>query len=157
MLDRLGLFVLPNTAGCYTARDAVRTAQLAREAFATDWIKLELIGDDRTLLPDSVELIDAASELVDDGFIVLPYTNDDPVLARRGGRRLRGGDAAGRADRLGGRAPQPLNLRIIVESARVPVILDRDIGNRLRCDARDGARLLGSAAGEPVSGPRIRS
>ena len=77
------LFALPNTAGCYTARDAVRTAQLAREAFETDWIKLEVIGDDRTLFPDAVELVDAAEKLVDEGFTVLPYTNDDPILARR--------------------------------------------------------------------------
>ena len=83
VIDRLGLFALPNTAGCYTARDAVRTAQLAREAFETDWVKLEVIGDDRTLLPDAVELLDAAETLVDDGFTVLPYTNDDPILARR--------------------------------------------------------------------------
>ncbi len=86
LIDRLGLFALPNTAGCYTARDAVRTAKLAREAFETDWVKLEVIGDDRTLLPDAVELIDAAETLVDDGFTVLPYTNDDPILAR-GSRR----------------------------------------------------------------------
>ena len=83
VLDRLGLFALPNTAGCFTARDAVRTAQLAREAFETDWIKLEVIGDDRTLYPDAVELLDAAEQLVADGFTVLPYTNDDPILARR--------------------------------------------------------------------------
>ena len=83
LIDRLGLFALPNTAGCYTARDAVRTARLAREAFETDWVKLEVIGDDRTLLPDAVELVAAAETLVDDGFTVLPYTNDDPILARR--------------------------------------------------------------------------
>ena len=83
VLDAAGVEVLPNTAGCFTARDAVMTAQLAREAFATDWIKLEVIGDDRTLLPDAVELVAAAEELVDDGFVVLPYTTDDPVLARR--------------------------------------------------------------------------
>ncbi|MBA3867444.1 MAG: sulfur carrier protein ThiS, partial [Solirubrobacterales bacterium] len=83
VIDRLGLFVLPNTAGCYTARDAVRTAKLAREAFQTEWIKLEVIGDDRTLYPDAVELLDAAEQLVADGFTVLPYTNDDPILARR--------------------------------------------------------------------------
>src|SRR5918996_1622578 len=83
VIDRLGLFALPNTAGCYTARDAVRTARLAREAFETDWIKLEVIGDDRTLYPDAVELVGAAEELVDEGFTVLPYTNDDPILARR--------------------------------------------------------------------------
>ena len=75
--------LLPNTAGCHTARDAVLTARLAREAFATDWIKLEVIGDEDTLLPDAPELLRAAEELVDDGFVVLPYTTDDPVLARR--------------------------------------------------------------------------
>src|SRR3954449_6927769 len=83
VIDRLGLFVLPNTAGCYTAREAVRTAHLAREAFETDWIKLEVIGDDRTLYPDPVELLAAAEQLVADGFTVLPYTNADPILARR--------------------------------------------------------------------------
>src|SRR3954449_12691450 len=83
VIDRLGLFVLPNTAGCYTAQDAVRTAKLAREAFQTEWIKLEVIGDDRTLLPDAAELLDAAETLVEEGFTVLPYTNDDPVLSRR--------------------------------------------------------------------------
>src|SRR5450755_3810771 len=76
VLDAAGVRLLPNTAGCFTARDAILTAQLAREAFQTDWIKLEVIGDDRTLLPDAVEL-------VDDGFVVLPYTSDDPILARR--------------------------------------------------------------------------
>ena len=81
VIDRLGLFALPNTAGCFTARDAVRTARLAREAFGTDWIKLEVIGDDRTLYPDAVELVEAAETLVGEGFTVLPYTNDDPILA----------------------------------------------------------------------------
>ena len=129
VLDRLGLFVLPNTAGCYTARDAVRTAKLAREAFETDWVKLELIGDDRTLLPDAVELLDAAEQLVDDGFTVLPYTNDDPVLARRL-------EAVGCAAVMPLGAPigsgagirNPYNVRIIVEGAGVPVILDAGIG-----------------------------
>src|SRR5204862_530070 len=74
VIERLGLAVLPNTAGCYTARDAVRTARLAREALGTDWVKLEVIGDDRTLFPDAVELLDAAEQLLDDGFVVLPYT-----------------------------------------------------------------------------------
>ncbi|MGZ5336844.1 MAG: sulfur carrier protein ThiS, partial [Solirubrobacterales bacterium] len=83
VIERLGLFALPNTAGCFTARDAVRTAKLAREAFETDWVKLEVIGDDRTLLPDAVELLDAAEQLCDGGFTVLPYTTDDPILARR--------------------------------------------------------------------------
>ncbi len=100
---------LPNTAGCYTARDAVRTAKLAREAFETDWIKLEVIGDDRTLLPDAVELLDAAEQLVDDGFTVLPVheRRPDPRAPARGGG-LRRGDAARLADRLGRRDPQPL-------------------------------------------------
>ncbi len=83
MLADAGVQVLPNTAGCHTARDAVITARMAREAFATDWIKLEVIGDEDTLLPDAPELLRAAEELIDEGFVVLPYTTDDPVLARR--------------------------------------------------------------------------
>src|SRR4051812_38030171 len=83
VLSESGCALLPNTAGCFTARDAVTTAQLARGAFEPDWVKLEVIGDDRTLLPDPTELLDAAEELVNDGFVVLPYTNDDPILARR--------------------------------------------------------------------------
>src|SRR5579864_8095676 len=76
VLEAAGVDVLPNTAGCYTARDAVITAQLAREAFATDWIKLEVIGDEQTLLPDGIELLRAAEELVEEGFVVLPYTTE---------------------------------------------------------------------------------
>src|SRR5215212_4688733 len=83
VLDAAGVQLLPNTAGCFTARDAVLTAKLAREAFGTEWVKLEVIGDDRTLLPDAPALLEAAEELVDAGFVVLPYTNDDPILARR--------------------------------------------------------------------------
>src|SRR6478672_978336 len=83
IIDRRGIRVLPNTAGCRTAGEAVRTAQLAREALETDWVKLEVIADERTLLPDPIELLDAAQALAADGFTVLPYTNDDPVLARR--------------------------------------------------------------------------
>ena len=129
VIERLGLFVLPNTAGCYTARDAVRTAQLAREAFGTDWVKLEVIGDDRTLLPDPSELLDAAEQLVDDGFTVLPYTSDDPILARR----LEAiGCAAvmplGSPIGSGAGIRNPYNIRIIVEAAGVPVILDAGIG-----------------------------
>ena len=129
VIDGLGLFALPNTAGCYTARDAVRTAQLAREAFETDWIKLEVIGDDRTLFPDAVELIDAAEQLVDDGFTVLPYTNDDPILARR---LEDAGCAAvmplGSPIGSGMGIRNPYNIQIIVERAAVPVILDAGIG-----------------------------
>jgi thiazole synthase len=129
VIDKLGLFALPNTAGCYTARDAVRTAKLAREAFGTDWIKLEVIGDDRTLFPDAVELVQAAEQLVGDGFTVLPYTNDDPILARR----LEGvGCAAvmplGSPIGSGAGIRNPYNIAIITERAEVPVILDAGIG-----------------------------
>jgi thiazole synthase len=129
VIERLGLFALPNTAGCYTARDAIRTARLAREAFETDWVKLEVIGDDRTLFPDAVELVSAAETLLDEGFTVLPYTNDDPILARR-------------LEDLGCAAVMPLgspigsgmgirnpyNIEIITARAQIPVILDAGIG-----------------------------
>jgi len=129
VLDAAGVQVLPNTAGCFTARDAIVTAQLAREAFATDWIKLEVIGDDRTLLPDAVELIAAAEALVEDGFVVLPYTTDDPVLARR----LEDvGCAAvmplGSPIGSGMGIRNPYNISIIIERAGVPVILDAGVG-----------------------------
>jgi thiazole synthase len=137
-IDRLGLFVLPNTAGCYTARDAVRTAKLAREAFGTDWVKLEVIGDDRTLYPDAVELVDAAEQLVADGFTVLPYTNDDPILARR---LEEAGCAAvmplGSPIGSGAGIRNPYNIAIIAERAEVPVILDAGIGT-----ASDAAQAL---------------
>ena len=129
VVERLGLFALPNTAGCYTARDAVRTARLAREAFETDWVKLEVIGDDRTLLPDAVELLEAAETLVGEGFVVLPYTNDDPVLARR---LEEAGCAAvmplGSPIGSGAGIRNPYNISIIVEHSSVPVILDAGIG-----------------------------
>src|SRR5256714_4350729 len=83
VLTEADVKVLPNTAGCFTARDAITTAQLGREAVGTDWVKLEVIGDDKTLLPDAAELLAAAEQLVADGFTVLPYTTDDPVLAKR--------------------------------------------------------------------------
>jgi thiazole synthase len=138
VIDRLGVLALPNTAGCYTAHDAVRTAQLAREAFETDWIKLEVIGDDRTLFPDAVELVDAAERLVDDGFTVLPYTNDDPILARR---LEEAGCAAvmplGSPIGSGMGIRNPYNIQIIVEGASVPVILDAGIGT-----ASDAARAM---------------
>ena len=129
VLDGAGVRLLPNTAGCFTARDAVLTAKLAREAFETDWVKLEVIGDERTLLPDAPALLEAAEELVDEGFTVLPYTNDDPILARR-------------LEDVGCAAVMPLgspigsgmgllntyNLRLIRERAGVPVILDAGVG-----------------------------
>ncbi len=137
-LDRAGVEVLPNTAGCFTARDAVLTAKLAREAFQTDLVKLEVIGDERTLLPDAPELLLAAEQLVDDGFTVLPYTTDDPVLARR----LEDvGCAAvmplGSPIGSGMGIRNPYNLSLIVEQAKVPVILDAGVGT-----ASDGALAL---------------
>jgi thiazole synthase len=129
VLDAAGVAILPNTAGCFTARDAIVTAQLAREAFGTDWIKLEVIGDDRTLLPDAVELVSAAEALVDDGFTVLPYTTDDPVLARR----LEDvGCAAvmplGSPIGSGMGIRNPYNISIMIERAGVPVVLDAGVG-----------------------------
>ncbi len=159
VIDRLGLFTLPNTAGCYTARDAVRTAQLAREAFQTDWIKLEVIGDDRTLYPDAVELVDAAEQLVADGFTVLPYTNDDPILARR---LEEAGCAAvmplGSPIGSGAGIRNPYNVAIIAERAAVPVVLDAGIGTasdaalamELGCDATLIASAIFGAA-DPVA------
>ncbi|MDM2036952.1 thiazole synthase, partial [Mycobacteroides abscessus] len=129
LLKRLDIVPLPNTAGCRGAAEAVMTARLAREALETDWIKLEVIADERTLLPDAVELVRAAEQLVDDGFVVLPYTTDDPVLARR-------------LEDVGCAAVMPLgspigtglgitnthNIEMIVAAAGVPVILDAGIG-----------------------------
>jgi thiazole synthase len=159
VLDRAGVDVLPNTAGCYTARDAVVTAKLARDAFETGWIKLEVIGDDRTLLPDAVELLSAAETLVADGFTVLPYTNDDPILARR----LEDvGCAAvmplGSPIGSGMGICNPYNISIIVERASVPVILDAGVGTasdaaqaiELGCDAVLCASAI-SRAHDPVS------
>jgi thiazole synthase len=129
VLEGAGCFVLPNTAGCFTARDAVTTARLASEALKTDWVKLEVIGDDRTLMPEPADLLEAAETLVADGFTVLPYTNDDPVLARR---LEDSGCAAvmplGSPIGSGMGINNPYNLRLIVEHARVPVILDAGVG-----------------------------
>jgi len=159
VLQACGVRVLPNTAGCFTARDAVMTARLAREAFGTDWVKLEVIGDERTLLPDAPELLLAAEQLVADGFVVLPYTTDDPVLARR-------------LEDAGCAAVMPLgspigsgmgicntyNLTLIVEQAGVPVILDAGVGTasdaalamELGCDAVLCASAI-SRAEDPVT------
>jgi thiazole synthase len=144
LLDRLGVRVLPNTAGCYTATDAVKAAHLARDAFETDWVKLEVIGDDRTLLPDGVELLRAAESLVDHGFTVLPYTSDDPVLARRladvGCAAVM---PAGAPIGSGLGITNQHHIRLIRQNVDVPVILDAGIGTasdavlamELGCDA----------------------
>jgi len=129
VLRRNGIEVLPNTAGCFTAGEAVLTARLAREALGTNWVKLEVVADERTLLPDPIELLDAAETLVDDGFVVLPYTNDDPVLARKledvgCAAVMPLGSPIGSG--LGIRNPH--NFQLIVERASVPVILDAGAG-----------------------------
>jgi len=129
IIDRHGVRVLPNTAGCRTAREAVRTAQIAREALETNWVKLEVVADERTLLPDPIELLDAAQTLVAQGFQVFPYTNDDPVLARR---LQQAGCVAvmplGAPIGTGLGIGNPHNIEMIVAEASVPVILDAGIG-----------------------------
>lgn len=146
-LDRLDLSrikVLPNTAGCYTVEDALRYSRLAREAGVSDMVKLEVIGDERTLFPDTVGLLTATEILAKEGFIVLPYTNDDPVMAKRL-------EDAGAAAVMPLGAPigsglgirNPYNIRIILEAARVPVVVDAGVGTasdaavamELGCDA----------------------
>lgn len=170
--ERAGVALLPNTAGCHTAREAVRTAELAREALGTDWVKLEVIADDVTLLPDARELLDAAEALVDRGFTVLPYTNDDPVtavaLASLGCAAVM---PLGAPIGSGMGIRNPYNLSIIRERVEVPVILDAGIGTasdaalamELGCDgvllasavtrARDPV-LMASAMRHAVAGGR---
>jgi thiazole synthase len=143
-LQQAGVRILPNTAGCHTASEAMLVARLGREALGTDWVKLEVVADDHTLLPDPVELLDAARMLVADGFVVLPYTNDDPVLARQ---LERAGCAAvmplGAPIGSGLGVRNPHNIAMIVEQAGVPVILDAGVGTasdaafamELGCDA----------------------
>ena len=128
-IDTSKIFLLPNTAACYSADDAIRTARLGREAGMSNWVKLEVIGDERTLFPDNEGLLEATRVLVKEGFVVLPYTNDDPVVCRK------------LAD-LGAAAVMPLgapigsglgiqnpnNIRIIKEQAKVPVIVDAGVG-----------------------------
>ncbi len=128
-IDREKMFILPNTAACYTADEAVRTARLAREAGLSNWVKLEVIGDEKTLFPDSIALLEATKTLVKEGFVVLPYTIDDPVLCRK-------------LEDAGAAAVMPLaapigsglgiqnanNIAIIKEFARVPVIVDAGVG-----------------------------
>lgn len=173
LLRTLDIAPLPNTAGCRGAAEAVLTAQLAREALETDWVKLEVIADDRTLLPDAIELVSAAEQLVDDGFTVLPYTTDDPVLAKRL-------EDVGCAAVMPLGAPigtglgicNPHNIEMIVDAAGVPVILDAGIGTasdaalamELGCDAvllatavtraKDPV-LMASAMASAVTGGRL--
>jgi thiazole synthase len=154
VLSTAGVELLPNTAGCFTARDAVLTAKLAREAFQTDLVKLEVIGDEDTLLPDASELLRAAEELVDDGFTVLPYTTDDPILARR---LVDVGCAAvmplGSPIGSGMGIRNPYNIALIREAVRVPVVLDAGIGTasdaalamELGCDAVMAASAIARA------------
>lgn len=159
VIEREGVELLPNTAGCFTARDAVLTAKLAREAFQTDWIKLEVVGDEDTLLPDAPELLKAAEQLVDEGFVVLPYTTDDPVLARR---LVDVGCAAvmplGAPIGSGMGIRNPYNIALIREAVRVPVVLDAGVGTasdaaqamELGCDAVMVASAV-SRAQDPVA------
>ena len=128
-IDTTRVFILPNTAGCYTADDAVRTARLAREAGLSNWIKLEVIGDERTLFPDNEALLEATRMLVKEGFVVLPYTNDDPIACRK----LEDAGAAavmplGAPIGSGLGIQNPNNLLIIKEQAGVPVIVDAGVG-----------------------------
>ncbi|HXW35348.1 MAG TPA: thiazole synthase [Acidimicrobiales bacterium] len=176
VLQSRSIRILPNTAGCFTAAEAVLTAKLAREAFETDWVKLEVIGDEDTLLPDPVELLDAAEQLSDEGFVVLPYTTDDPVLARR---LEQAGCAAvmplGSPIGSGLGIRNPHNVELIAERASVPVILDAGIGTasdaafamELGCDgvlvasaitrARDPVLMARAIRGAVESGARARS
>ena len=128
-IDTNRMFILPNTAGCYTADEAIRTARLGREAGLSNWVKLEVIGDERTLFPDNEALIEATQVLVREGFIVLPYTNDDPIACRK----LQDAGAAavmplGAPIGSGLGIQNPNNIRIIREFARVPVIVDAGVG-----------------------------
>ncbi|MBA8961099.1 MULTISPECIES: thiazole synthase [Rhodococcus] len=159
LLNRLGIALLPNTAGCRGATEAVLTARLAREALGTNWVKLEVIADERTLLPDGIELVAAAEQLVDDGFVVLPYTNDDPVLAQR---LVDAGCAAvmplGSPIGTGLGISNPRNIEMIVARTDVPVILDAGIGTasdaalamELGCDAVLLATAVTRAADPPL-------
>ena len=165
VLDRQGMKILPNTAGCFTAHDAVTTAKLARDAFETDWIKLEVIGDDRTLLPDPLGLLEATESLIDDGFVVLAYTNDDPILASRL-------EALGCAAVMPLGSPigsgmgirNPYNIRLITERAKVPIVLDAGIGTasdaalamELGCDAVLAASAITRAQKPAMMAEAIR-
>jgi thiazole synthase len=128
-IDTSKYWLLPNTAGCYTADEAIRTARLGREAGLSNWVKLEVIGDERTLFPDNEALLEATRVLVREGFVVLPYTNDDPVVCRK----LEDAGAAavmplGAPIGSGLGIQNPNNIRIIREFARVPLIVDAGVG-----------------------------
>jgi thiazole synthase len=128
-IDTSKYFLLPNTAGCYTADEAIRTARLGQEAGLSNWVKLEVIGDERTLFPDTEQLLAATRALVREGFVVLPYTNDDPVVCRK----LEDAGAAavmplGAPIGSGLGIQNPNNIAIIREFARVPVIVDAGVG-----------------------------
>jgi thiazole synthase len=128
-IDPKRYFLLPNTAACYTADDAIRTARLGREVGLSHWVKLEVIGDEKTLFPDNEALLEATRVLVKEGFVVLPYTNDDPVVCRK----LEDAGAAavmplGAPIGSGLGIQNPNNIRIIREQARVPVIVDAGVG-----------------------------
>jgi thiazole synthase len=128
-IDRSKIFLLPNTAGCYTADDAVRTARLGQEAGLSNWVKLEVIGDERTLFPDNEALLVATKILVKEGFVVLPYTSDDPIVCRK----LEDAGAAavmplGAPIGSGLGIQNPNNILIIKEQAGVPVIVDAGVG-----------------------------
>lgn len=128
-LDRSKITLLPNTAACYTAEDAIRTARLGREAGLSNLVKVEVLGDPKTLLPDTEQLLEATRVLVKDGFIVMPYTNDDPITAKKL-------EDAGAACVMPLAAPigsgqgilNPLNIRFILETVSVPVIVDAGVG-----------------------------
>jgi thiazole synthase len=128
-IDTSKMFILPNTAGCYTADEAIRTARLGREAGLSNWVKLEVIGDEKTLFPDNEQLLEATRVLVNEGFVVLPYTTDDPVVCRK----LEDAGAAavmplGAPIGSGLGIQNPNNIRIIREFSRVPVIVDAGVG-----------------------------
>ncbi|MEO7191120.1 MAG: thiazole synthase [Vicinamibacterales bacterium] len=157
-IDTSRIFLLPNTAGCYTAADAVRTARLAREAGFSNWIKLEVIGDERTLFPDNEALLEATRQLVKEGFVVLPYTNDDPIACRK---LADAGAAAvmplGAPIGSGLGLQNPNNLWIIKEQATVPVIVDAGVGTAsdaaVAMELGADAVLMNTAiagAGDPV-------
>ncbi len=137
-IDAKKYFLLPNTAGCYSVEEAIRTARLGREALDSEWVKLEVIGDERTLLPDAAGLIEATKVLVKEGFKVLPYTNDDLIVARRL-------EEAGAAAVMPLAAPigsgmgvlNPINIQFIREAVKVPVIVDAGVGS-----ASDATRAM---------------